>query len=391
MSEDERHPVTLAPENDGTQESEHIWELSPWDTYWGRLVYPLLVANGERRLFPVGTAFSFSKLNHVVTARHNVGHALRKFHPNSREFVRKGIEAARNRNDLHHTPLVILSQGPNPRVGRPTLDVRTLSSMHLHEKDSSSLEVSGPTDLLVGNILSDEHAAFLPRMVPVVTFAPPRIGEMVYCVGFTDMTTPEGGLSTDHGGGGLAMAGFGQRLLAVRGSVTNIFVDRFTRGFGEGPCFSVDVDVPGGLSGGPVLREDGAICGVVYHGATNFFNSPASICSLLYPIFNLRVSFGRSFAEGKVRFTATERSIAELVATRAIRTDRAEEEQVHITPEDDGLRVGVAVHRDDFESVFADFNSYQRGESMPPMQPTENTRGFKPNLEHPLVRKRQGF
>ena len=364
----------------GTEVGERQWELPPWHTHWGRLVYPLFVSV-ERRLFPLGTAFGFSMLSHVLTARHNVEEGLKSHHPNANQFARKGLEGARNKGDLQHTHFVVLSQGPNPKRGDVSLDLRSLSSIH----------ATPPTDLLIGNMLNSEASALVPSIHPVISFAPPRIGETVFCIGYPEMEVPEGGLCVDglRDGRLNPYEAYKHRLLVVEGRVNNIFTQRFANGFLAGPCFTIDNEVPAGLSGGPILRTDGVICGVVSAAASMFFDSPTAIGSLFYPLFLLRLSFGMTMAGGRFRFTATERPVAELVATQAIRTDGAEEEQLHFTPEASGVRVGAAFHKDDSAFIFEDFPAYQRGE---PMQSLSGPlRGFRPNPEHPLVKKRRGI
>jgi hypothetical protein len=154
MSEEHAETVTLDL-SEAKQVGERLWELPPWHTYWGRFVYPLLVANQQRRLFPLGTAFAFSRLDHVLTARHNFEEALRKHHPNAEQFVRKGLEAARSGDALGYMDLAILSQGPNPRLGDVSLNLRPFSSIH----------AAPPTDLLIGNILRDESSALVPTKI----------------------------------------------------------------------------------------------------------------------------------------------------------------------------------------------------------------------------------
>lgn len=382
-SETEEQPEKVTLDlSEAKQVSERLWELPPWHTHWGRMVYPLLVANQHRRLFPLGTAFSFSELLHVLTARHNLEEALRKHHPQSENFIRMGLEALRRGASLDHATLAILSQGPNSRRGDVTLDLRPFCSIH----------AALPTDLIVGNIESNESAAFIPTITPRITFAPPRIGETVHCVGYSEMRVPDEGLSIDDVREGRLnpYEAYSHRLFVAVGRVTHIFVERLARGFAEGPCFTIDVDVPHGLSGGPILRSDGAVCGAVYAGARLLFDSPASVGALLYPIFNLRLSFALSRGDGFFRMTATERPVAELVATQAIHTDGAEERQIHLTPEGSEMRIGPLFHKEDAAFIFRDFGAFQANEPMPPIS-ARGKLAFKPNLENPLVRKRRGI
>jgi hypothetical protein len=92
-------------------------------------------------------------------------------------------------------------------------------------------------------------------------------------------------------------------------------------------------------------------------------------------------------ANGLFQMTASERPVAELVATQAIRTDRAEEEQLHFAF--DGSETGVAFHKEDAAFIFNDFGAFQANEPMPAIS-GEGRRVFKPNLANPLVKKRRG-
>jgi hypothetical protein len=121
-----------------------------------------------------------------------------------------------------------------------------------------------------------------------------------------------------------------------------------------------------------------------------FFDEPTTVGALFYPMFLLRLSFGVSMAGGRFTFRATERPMAELVATQAIRTDGAEENQLHFTPESGGTRVGAAFHKDDAAFIFEDFAAFQAGKPMAPLE-DQDVRVFRPNLDHPLVEKRRGL
>jgi hypothetical protein len=367
--------------SEASQVAERVWELPPWHTWWGRAVYPLMIASKEGYLFPLGTAFSFSKLNHVFTARHSIEGGLRQHHPNKDRFIRDGLEAARRSGTIDHTQFAIVSQGPNPERGNVSFDVRGFHSIH----------AAPPTDLVIGNFLSDD-SALVPTLVPTITFAPPRIGEIVRCVGYCNSVVPENGLSVDEIRSGRLdpCKELGHRLLVVDGRVKNIFINGLSSSFVQGPCFTIDAEVPHGLSGGPIFNSNGAVCGAVYSGSSMFFDEPTTVGALFYPIFLLRLSFGVSMAGGRFTFRATERPIAELVATQAIRTDGAEENQLHFTPEEGGTRVGAAFHKDDAAFIFEDFESFQAGKPMTPLA-GQRVRGFQPNLDHPLVKKRRGL
>jgi hypothetical protein len=378
----EKQPISINLNfEEATQVAERVWELPPWHTWWGRAVYPLMIANEEGCLFPWATAFRFSKLNHIFTARHNIEGGLQNHHPNRDRFIQGGLEVARRSGTVDHMQFAIVSQGPNPERGAVSFDVQGFDSIH----------AAPPTDLVIGNFLSDNLRA-IPFLVPTITFAPPRIGEIVRCVGYCDSTGPKGGLPIgDIRSGKLnPYKELSHRLLAVEGRVKNIFINGLSPGFVQGPCFTIDAEVPHGLSGGPIFNTRGAICGAVYSGASMFFDEPTAVGALFYPIFLLRLSFGVSMAGGRFTFRATERPMCELVATQAIRTDGAEESQLHFASEEEETRVGAAFHKEDGAFIFEDFKAFQEGRPMPPLK-DQKVRGFRPNLDHPLVKKRRGL
>jgi hypothetical protein len=340
-----------------------------------------MIADNTAHLFPLGTAFNFSKFNHIFTARHCIEEGLKQHHPDGNRFAHKGLEAARTFPKLKHTQLAVVSQGPNPKRGDVSLDIRRINSIH----------AAPPTDLVIGSILSDE-SALVPSLDPVISFAPPRIGETVRCVGYCDSRVPEGGLSLAE-----MIAGslnpydcFSHRLVAIEGRVKHIFLRGLSSGFATGPCFTIDVEVPHGLSGGPIFNSSGAICGAIYTGASMFFGAPTTVGALFYPIFLLRLSFGISMAHGRFNLTATDRPLADLVSTNMIRTDGAEEEQLHFSSDDKEVRIGASFAKEDRPYIFDDFSAYQDGRPAPSLE-TRRVKVFKPNLDNPLVRKRRGL
>ncbi len=379
MQDDQRVSFNL-DFREARQITEREWELPPWHTWWGRAVFPLLIENKEGNLFPLGTAFSFSSLNHIFTARHCIEGGLNQHHPHKDRFIRDGLAAALRSGDIDHTQLAIVSQGPTAR-GEISLNVRAVNTIH----------AAPPTDLVIGNILSSE-SELIPVLAPVITFAPPRIGDIVHCVGYCESAVPETGLSIDQMRSGKLnpYEAFKHRLVVIEGRVREFFINGLARSFAQGPCFTIDAEVPQGLSGGPIFNSNGAICGAVYSGASIFFGEPTTVGALFYPIFPLQLSFGIVMAGGRFRFMATDRPMAELVATQAIRTDGAEERQLHFTPGEDGTLVGPVFNKDDAAFIFEDFEAFQAGQPIAPLE-DQRVLGFRPNLDHPLVKKRRGL
>jgi len=191
-----------------------------------------------------------------------------------------------------------------------------------------------------------------------MSYAVPRIGSNVRCIGYTGFR-PEGGLSKSvlevQGPVG---SGYGHQLGVVEGSVTAIFTKEFTKGFGGGPCFAIDAEVPHGYSGGPALNKDGNVCGVVSSGATNFFDTPTSIIALPYPAIHSPIDFrgtkGPLTVHGR-------RSPAELIQLGLMTTDGTENHPELVDVSSEGILIGTKIHRDDRPFVFEDFRGYQEG------------------------------
>lgn len=87
--------------------------------------------------------------------------------------------------------------------------------------------------------------------------------------------------------------------------------------------FLIDIDVPHGMSGGPVFNEAGFVCGVVSSGARHFFGVPATLVSMLYP--TLLTTIRRQATIGPLSLDA-ERRMLELIETKSVRTDGSEQD-----------------------------------------------------------------
>jgi|SRR6266853_1636749 len=85
------------------------------------------------------------------------------------------------------------------------------------------------------------------------------------------------------------------------GIVTEVFDEGRDRAKKPFPCFEMNIEIRGGMSGGPVVNEEGNICGLVTSSWT--FTEPGphlSAASLLRPALDLRlVGTGNLSAEGQ--------------------------------------------------------------------------------------------
>ncbi len=327
------------------------WELPPWGHVLSCGVFPLHMFI-EDQFIPLGTAFCISRTGIVATATHNLLEAF-KHHPRGRRILQEN----RFPKSLH------LREIGDP--GFSLLHSRWVSPEKFQVnfwplKGASGLLTEGtddeqPTDLIFGSPRFQGEFPYLP--LPI-SFAIPRIGTKVKCVGYSRTEVPNGGIPAEdlrRGQVGDWFQHYLHSFRVVEGTVTKIFTQGFARGYIRGACFVIDAEVEHGQSGGPVFNEEGYVCGVVSAGATGYFNEPSSLISLFYPAFTTGISFG--FSMGPVRIDATH-PLCALVEQGSIKTDGSEE-LVTLVPEGNSWRVGPMIHKDDSAHVFDDFGGHQ--------------------------------
>lgn len=75
------------------------------------------------------------------------------------------------------------------------------------------------------------------------------------------------------------------------------------------PCYQVNARFDGGMSGGPVFEESGALCGIVCNGMAGAHDegNPISYVSMLWPLFRLIINWDRgdNYPRG-IRYPAIE-------------------------------------------------------------------------------------
>lgn len=306
------------------------WHLSEWEHPLIAGVFPLAVRT-EERLIALGTAFCISSLGVVASAYHVLHEALR-FHPAG--------------DRLRATRWVDESADLAPL----SFDV-----LHRHEKRFTvaplrTIQGAKPTDIVLAHGQFGGSAPFIPMPI---SFSVPRIGSRVLAIGYGGLRTGDDGISIERLAAGDAseLEHAGLALTVVEGRVTRIFTKRFADGYIEGPCFEFGADVPHGTSGGPVINEDGFVCGVVAAGAGIYAETgAATIVSMLYPLILQDVQLESVVGSAAIR---TDRALADLIGMGVIQTDGSET-RLPIVQTPNGPLAGINTHRDDIDFVFDD-------------------------------------
>ena len=319
------------------------WTVPRWPSPLSAGVFPIGVTV-EDRFLPLGTAFTISSLGIVASALHNITAAL--------EYDRIGAGFRRNRElpdemTLNDAGLAILHS---------TMDERGQVSLTIWPLESCN--GAPPTDLIFGFPVAQPSLGTL--RLPL-SFAIPRVGSKVYCVGYGDMKYPDGGISLgDIRTGNVEWVNQSALdLRVVEGRVSKILTKGVAKSFPTGPCVLIDGAAEHGQSGGPVLNDDGFVCGVVSAGASLFMSSDASVVSLLYPVLLHPIKFGVQM--GPVRINATY-PLIDRIAHGDVITDGFET-NLPLTEERGQMVVGAAIHRDDVPHTFDDLAGLQEARS----------------------------
>lgn len=317
------------------------WELPAWGHPLSMMVMPLFILVGGR-MKPVGTAFAVGGgIGFIMSATHNMVEAISADGTYDTEIA-SGVLP--EKLSLRHVNLAVLHH-------HVTDDGRLRGNFLMLK----SVEGAPPTDVVVGHTMLPPG---IPSLSLPVSFAVPSSGDTVWSVGYCDFEYPEGGIPIEdvRDGNFDWGTGYKHRFVVVEGKVEAAFSPRLCS-YLNGPCFVFDENIPHGLSGGPVITEDGRIIGVNSAGAEMFFNRPMTAATMLYPLALTRVRFGASL--GPLTFNSIERFI-DLVMRGAIKSDGTES-RIVFTVEDDGatsITVGVPIGT---VTVYEDLNGYASG------------------------------
>ena len=125
---------------------------------------------------------------------------------------------------------------------------------------------------------------------PVVMSFPPEIGGSIAAFGYRLSSV----VASKNAEGGNHIDLNDEPMVSI-GVVREIYEWKRDNVMLPFPCYRVEARFDGGMSGGPVYDETGALCGIVCAniGGSHLDGEPVSYVTTLWPIFRLMVEFNR--------------------------------------------------------------------------------------------------
>jgi len=320
---------------------DKVWDLPPWGHPISQGVMPLFITAADR-IFPVGTALNIGKtVALVLTATHNVLHAF-EYDERLAQIMGQDVPSS-----------VILRQ-----AGFSVLHQRMVDGeLHIALWPIKTADGAPPTDLVIATpLFSPEIKATVNRL----SFDIPGIGDTVSSVGYCNFFPREGGIpascvqdrSFDW------RKDYSHTLRVVEGKVRLVFAQRFATSYLNAPCFMFDAAIEHAQSGGPIYNADGMVCGINSADATGFFNRPATLGSLLFPLTVTPLRASMNLGPFTLK---TKRPLRVLIEEGWVQTDGSEGSLRFIRSEDGRFASCTELRPEHAGFVHNDFSAYQNG------------------------------
>ena len=276
---------------------------------------PLFVHLGDE-LHHIGTAFLISRFGLFATASHCIMEALR-LSGHSPDQFRPGSDYDLTLSDVRMSVLYTIREGDDVRFAIWSVE---------------HIQMVPPTDVAYGSLLSEK--APKPVLAARLGFAIPTKGECVRAIGYPSVLPNPLPLARIKAGD-FDWRTFTSTLVAVAGSVLGTTIQG--HGNVRGPCVIADCPSEHGMSGGPVINEQGNVFGVVSGSAILEEGSGAKV-SLFYPTLTIglkltwRPTPSVTFNYGSPLLTAIQQGLVQTDGTERLHQIAEDGERVRVDP-----------------------------------------------------------
>lgn len=243
-------------------------------------IMPIIaIADGE--ILPLGTGFAIEADGYIMTAKH----VLENF--TSLKVPRRGENKFYKEFSLWAFQLTGQKHKTGPNKGEIVGGLRPIVKAWF----SSELDIA---ICALSPAKSKKHNKFL--RLPCVRLSPgvPKIGEHILGFGYYGST----GKITSEILDNKRVVNYSQNTAFTQGKIAEIFSPRRESGMLNFPCFQTDARFEPGMSGGPIFRENGNVCGVICSGGLqDDKDGYINFASLIWPAMG--ISIETNFKKGK--------------------------------------------------------------------------------------------
>lgn len=289
-----------------------IKPIKPTEPLFSELVVRLIAIDKGGKLFSFGTAFVFGPFL-AITAKHVI-----------EEFFKLDTKIFRNEPvDFNFWAIQIAWEGSEHKY--IVWEVRYVS-------------LSGHSDLaiLVLRPYCENAAKYTEWKTLPYTLLPPKIGDAVIGFGLYDNSFEGSRVNNE---GKVEHIELKDKAAASHGTVTAIYPQYRDTSMLPFPCFEVDAQFEGGMSGGLVINDRSQVCGIICSSipATEEHPIPTSYVAMLWPMMAMKIDFGL-FRSAPVNGT---QYLLELVKAGTLAPEGWEQVVIEENPNGPGCRIAM--------------------------------------------------